>query len=230
MKLIYALLGALIASPAYGWGYYDIDSNSNYNRNSNKAAASAGAAAGAYSGSSSGASVGVGVNNSVKNKVRNDNWNWNDLQNKQRQQMGQGQMQGNVGVGSGNDTTVNYEGDTVTYEAPKKADVPAYSPDAVAPPATATCWVGVAGSGGAAGVFSVGLSGYVKDHGCAFLEIARRAHAQGDYAVAKEALDFAFIIAKKEAGLKVESKAVTTKVVPVERTSGYTEDPFWFNQ
>ncbi len=152
---------------------------------------------------------------------------------KQGQEMQQGQVgivksdikltpiQGQVGIGTGNKTKVTVEGDS--YQAPKKPDIPAYAPDAIASPATAPCYKTWAGSGGGLGLFSVGASGYVKDHGCAFGEVARRAQAQGNTAVAEEALQHMMRIVKEEAGVAVEP---TEKEKTAARSEGkfFTDD------
>ncbi len=211
--LIVAIALALGTTSAYAGGY-----NKNYNKNYNSAgaAASAGASAGA-------AAIGVNKNYN-RNSVKSYNHNWNDTRVKTRtstyqgqgQNQFQGQDQANIGLGSGNSTDISYEGDTVTYEAPKKPDIPAYAPDAVAAPATAPCYKTWAASGGGLGLVSLGGSGYVKDHGCAFGEVARRAHAQGNTAVAEEALMHMMRIVKEEAGVTDTKPATTVKATPVK--------------
>lgn len=107
----------------------------------------------------------------------------------------QGQAQGNIGLGSGNETVVEQQ-----YEEVKQ-DISAYAPDAIASPATAPCIVTWAGSAGGLGLFSAGMSGYVKDHVCALGEVARRAQAIGDMKTAQKALDMMFEMTLREAGL-----------------------------
>ena len=99
--------------------------------------------------------------------------------------------------------SIKIEGDRVSYQAPKKPDVMAYAPDVNPPAPTAPCLVpwGVSGGSGAA-LLSIGASGAAKDHGCAFGEVARRAHAQGRQDIADQALELMFQIVKDEAGVQ----------------------------
>ena len=119
----------------------------------------------------------------------------------QKQHQGQFQGQSTSVVGAGNTTDVIVEGDS--WEKPDKPDVAAYAPDAIASPATAPCYVCGSASGGAAGVFSIGGSICVKDHSCAFGEVARRANSIGDHETAKEALKLMMSIAKADATVAI---------------------------
>ena len=209
----------------------NLNLNSVYGKNTNKNYN----AAGAFSGSASGAYIG-GVS-SYSRGGESASYSQGGSSSARGGYSAQGQSV--EAVGSGNATVI--EGDT--YEAPKKPDLPAYAPDAIAAPATAPCIKTWAASGGGLGLFSLGGAGYVKDHVCSMGEVARRAAAQGNAEVADEALGLMLQLAKEEAGLTSEVHVVgerrdvrTTSgtkkgvvVVKRERKEADPHDVFWFN-
>lgn len=214
--IVAVAVAALISTSAMGGGLV------HYNPNHANANASAGASAGA----SASNRTSVGVRNSNSSYNRNSNANSNRQHQGQgqgqgqEQGQGQGQMQGNVGLGSGNSTSTEVSYNEVKQQ---KQDIPAYAPDAIASPATAPCIATWAVSGGALGLVSAGGAGYVKDHGCALGEVARRATAMGDTETAQQALSLMFAQVKADAGIE---DAPTEEEKTAARSEGkfFTDD------
>lgn len=215
-KFLIATTIACLAAFASTAGATNFGNRTYNNANSNAYSVGQGGAGGnasatggnaSSSSSARGGSAYVGNSNSVRGTNRQSQG--------QSQANRQGQYQGNVGIngqslsglGSGNDTSVNVEGDTVTYKAAPIA------PNAAPGNPTAPCIATFSGSAGTA-IVSLGASGFVRDNVCTWGEVSRVAREAGNKKVANDALMLMFEEAERQTGtiasLKEAAKPVSS--------------------